>query len=73
MAEAYGDLNAELDRLYAARFHDDERESKARLWRIICEAFFDSYVPEEGACSTSAPATATSSTTFRPVVGSPST
>jgi hypothetical protein len=32
MSEAYGDLNAELDRLYAARFHDDERESKARLW-----------------------------------------
>lgn len=27
MAEAYGHLNAELDRLYAARFHDAERES----------------------------------------------
>ena len=49
MAEPYGELNAELDRLYAARFHDDERESKARLWRVICEAFFSRYVPD-GAC-----------------------
>jgi SAM-dependent methyltransferase len=48
MAEAYGDLNAELDRLYAARFHDAERESKARLWRVICETFFSNYVPEDG-------------------------
>jgi SAM-dependent methyltransferase len=45
MPEAYGDLNAELDRLYAARFHDDERESKARLWRVICQVFFARYVP----------------------------
>jgi SAM-dependent methyltransferase len=45
MSEAYGDLNAELDRLYAARFHDDERESKARLWRVICRDFFARYVP----------------------------
>ena len=37
MSEAYGDLNAELDRLYAARFHDDERESKAKLWQVICK------------------------------------
>jgi SAM-dependent methyltransferase len=48
MAEAYGDLNAELDRIYAARFHDAERESKARLWRVICETFFSNYVPEDG-------------------------
>lgn len=48
MAEAYGDLNAELDRLYAARFHDAERKSKARLWRVICEAFFSRYVPQRG-------------------------
>lgn len=48
MSEAYGDLNAELDRLYAARFHDDERESKARLWRVICRDFFARYVPEDG-------------------------
>ncbi|SPM28070.1 class I SAM-dependent methyltransferase [Mycobacterium terramassiliense] len=47
MTEPYGDLNAELDRLYAARFHDDERESKARLWRVICEVFFSRYVPTD--------------------------
>ena len=47
MSEAYGELNAELDRLYAARFHDAERESKARLWRVICQAFFAHYVPED--------------------------
>jgi SAM-dependent methyltransferase len=44
MSDAYGDLNAELDRLYAARFHDDERESKARLWRVICQEYFSRYV-----------------------------
>jgi SAM-dependent methyltransferase len=48
LAEPCGDLNAELDRLYAARFHDAERESKARLWHLICEAFFSRYVPESG-------------------------
>ncbi len=48
MAEPYSDLNAELDRLYAARFPDAERESKARLWRVICEAFFSKYVPGDG-------------------------
>ncbi len=47
MSEAYGDLNSELDRLYAARFHDDERESKARLWRVICREFFARYVPAD--------------------------
>jgi SAM-dependent methyltransferase len=48
LEEPYSELNAELDRLYAARFHDAERESKSRLWRVICEAFFSKYVPEEG-------------------------
>ncbi|HEX3870019.1 MAG TPA: methyltransferase domain-containing protein [Pirellulales bacterium] len=47
MSEAHGDLNSELDRLYAARFHDDERESKARLWRVICQEFFARYVPAD--------------------------
>ena len=47
MSEAYGDLNSELDRLYAARFHDDERESKAQLWRVICKDFFARYVPHD--------------------------
>ena len=48
MSDAYGDLNSELDRLYAARFHDAERESKARLWRVICRDFFARYVPADG-------------------------
>ncbi len=48
MPEAYSDLTAELDQLYAERFHHDERASKARLWRIICDAFFASYVPGDG-------------------------
>lgn len=48
MAEPFNELNAELDRLYAARFHDAERESKAHLWRVLCEAFFSRYVPEGG-------------------------
>jgi len=47
MSEAQGDLNAELDRLYAARFRDAERESKARLWRVICHEFFARYVPDD--------------------------
>jgi SAM-dependent methyltransferase len=50
MAEPCGDLNAELDRLYAARFHATERETKARLWGVICEAFFARYVPGNDAC-----------------------
>jgi SAM-dependent methyltransferase len=48
LAEPYDDLNARLDRLYSARFHDAERQSKARLWRVICEAFFSKYVPGDG-------------------------
>jgi len=48
MAEADGDLSAELDRLYARRFHYDELQSKARLWPIICDAFFAAYVPKDG-------------------------
>jgi SAM-dependent methyltransferase len=48
LAEEYGDLNSELDRLYAARFHHDERESKSPLWRVICRDFFTRYVPEDG-------------------------
>ncbi len=47
MSETFGDLNSELDRLYAARFHDDERESKAQLWRVICKDFFAPYVPQD--------------------------
>jgi len=48
MSDGNGELNSELDRLYAARFHDAERESKAQLWRVICQEFFANYVPKEG-------------------------
>lgn len=48
MADSHGDLNSELERLYAARFHDDERESKAQLWRVLCLDFFSRYVPQDG-------------------------
>jgi SAM-dependent methyltransferase len=41
------ELNAELGRLYAARFPDAERESKSRLWRILCDDFFSRYVPAD--------------------------
>lgn len=47
MPDSHGDLNSELDRLYAARFHDDERESKAQLWRVLCADFFARYVPDD--------------------------
>lgn len=41
-------FEAELERLYAARFPTQEREEKARLWRTLCDAFFSRYVPEDG-------------------------
>jgi SAM-dependent methyltransferase len=41
-------LDAELERLYAARFPAPEREAKARLWRTLCDAFFSRYVPADG-------------------------
>lgn len=47
MPGAPADLTSELDQLYAARFHHDERESKARLWRILCDEFFAHYVPDD--------------------------
>jgi SAM-dependent methyltransferase len=42
-----GELDADLSRLYAARFPDAERASKARLWRQLCDDFFSRYVPED--------------------------
>lgn len=48
MPEPFGDLSSEMDHLYAERFHHDEREAKARLWRVICDAFFSHYVPKDG-------------------------
>ena len=47
MPAAYADLTSELDQLYAARFHRHERESKARLWRVLCHEFFAGYVPDD--------------------------
>ncbi len=37
-----------LDRLYAARFPEDDRAAKARLWTVLCDAFFSRYVPAGG-------------------------
>jgi SAM-dependent methyltransferase len=45
---APANLDAELDRLYAARFPEGERKAKARLWRTLCDAFFSRYVPAGG-------------------------
>lgn len=42
-------LEAGLGRLYARRFSDRDRREKARLWQILCQAFFDRYVTAEGA------------------------
>ena len=41
-------IEAELERLYAARFPKAEREEKAKLWRTLCDAFFSRYVPRDG-------------------------
>ena len=36
-------IDDRLDRLYRARFSDDERDAKSRLWRVLCHAFFSKY------------------------------
>jgi SAM-dependent methyltransferase len=41
-------LEAELERLYAARFPQRDREAKAKLWQTLCDAFFSRYVPSDG-------------------------
>lgn len=41
-------FEAELERLYSARFPKLEREMKAKLWRTLCDAFFSRYVPRDG-------------------------
>jgi SAM-dependent methyltransferase len=38
-------LERSLDRLYANRFSEAERVAKARLWRTLCDSFFQHYVP----------------------------
>ena len=40
-------LEGRLDQLYRARFADEEREAKARLWRVLCDAFFSRYSSPE--------------------------
>jgi SAM-dependent methyltransferase len=42
-------LDAELARLYRNRFPAEERDAKARLWRVLCRDFFQRYVPEGAA------------------------
>lgn len=42
-------LEGELERLYANRFPEAERRAKAELWRTLCDAFFDRYIPGDGA------------------------
>lgn len=41
-------LEGALERLYAQRFPEMERAAKARLWAVLCEAFFSRYVSESG-------------------------
>lgn len=43
-APAAEGLGARLDALYANRFPDAERRQKARLWQVLCDAFFSKYV-----------------------------
>jgi hypothetical protein len=47
MAATDADLNAELDRLCATRFHEDERESRAPLWRVMCQELIARYVRDD--------------------------
>ncbi len=39
MPDTYADLNVVLDRLCAKHFHEDERESRAPLLRVMCQEF----------------------------------
>lgn len=41
-------IQKELDRLYAQRFNSQERIEKARLWKTLCQNFFQGYVPSDG-------------------------
>jgi SAM-dependent methyltransferase len=41
-------LEEDLDRIYANRFPAAERQAKARLWTVLCDAFFARYVPSTG-------------------------
>lgn len=41
-------IDSALDRIYAARFSEDERAAKARLWQTLYHSFFRRYVPVDG-------------------------
>lgn len=36
----------DLDHLYRFRFNDEERRRKDRVWKVLCEDFFQRFVPE---------------------------
>lgn len=38
-----------LGELYDARFDEDERRAKEAVWRVLCEQFFQQFVPEDAA------------------------
>lgn len=37
----------DLDRLYRFRFSEADRESKDRIWKVLCEDYFQQFVPED--------------------------
>jgi ubiquinone/menaquinone biosynthesis C-methylase UbiE len=39
--------NHNLDALYQVRFSKDERVRKDRIWKVLCEAYFQRFVPVE--------------------------
>ncbi len=38
----------ELDRLYKLRFNRREKAAKDRIWKVLCECFFQRFVPPDG-------------------------
>ncbi len=40
-------IDSALDRIYAARFSERERQAKAKLWRTLYESFFQQYIPPD--------------------------
>lgn len=41
-------IEGQLQKLYANRFPESGRADKVRLWRTLCDAFFQRYVPSGG-------------------------
>ncbi len=46
-AKSFGDSES-LSHIYESRFSDLELRAKADLWQILCDDFFQQYVPEDG-------------------------